>query len=334
MTSKQRLFVVAVVGLLCGGCATGLEGVGAGVSPAGDAARCQSLTSGIGVNLQVHSSDHFLLLASADDASAAATGRFLDQVYSRFYDSFMRAGFSPRPQSDRLVCVCFDSYNQLDSYGRAADSTEASWMDGYYSYRTNRIAIVRASAAHQVARAPATPAGRNVAAAAAPYGAASGDGLNLRTTTHELAHQLAFNSGLQRRDATYPFWLTEGLATNFEADASGAFGLDPKDPCHRCRLGDAKAGHRLIPLSSFTGMMELSSAGGQSTQDAYAQAWGLFHFLLANHRDGLRRYMADLTGVQFARVDSQSLQRRFIDDFGPIEPLEKDFLRFIDAQNR
>jgi len=160
-----------------------------------------------------------------------------------------------------------------------------------------------------------------------------GDGLNLRTTTHELAHQLAFNSGLQRRDATYPFWLTEGLATNFEADASGAFGLDPRT-LSPLPPGRRQGRPQIDPAEQLHRHDGTVLCRGQSTQDAYAQAWGLFHFLLANHRDGLRRYMADLTGVQFARVDSQSLQRRFIDDFGPIEPLEKDFLRFIDAQNR
>jgi hypothetical protein len=161
-------------------------------------------------------------------------------------------------------------------------------------------------------------------------GPAASGGPNIRTITHELAHQLAFNSGLQRRDATYPFWLTEGLATNFEADSPNSVGLGREDSHYRQRLIEAKAGGRLIPLERFVGMTDWTAGLGSATRDAYAQSWGLFHFLLQSHPGELKKYLAELSPLWLPQQNAESLRRRFIAVFGPVKPLEEDFLRSID----
>jgi len=338
---RAVLTIVAGIVLFAGGCASGLQGVGAGTSPSADAANCVAIASRIGVNLRVHETDRFLLVSSLDSASATATGEFLDEVHRRFYQSFSLAGFEPKPTPDKLICVCLDSYNLLDAYGREADGAEVSWMDAFYSHRTNRVAVVRTgnrpgeyAAVKTVSTTSAKPAAPGKIAALGNWAAGrcgpASLCLNLRTITHELAHQLAFNSGLQRRGAMYPFWLTEGLATNFEADFSGPFDLDQGDTCHRCRLIDAKAGRRLIPLEQFVGMTELNPAQSQSACQTYAQAWGLFGYLLKNHPRELKRYMAELSSVWVGPQDSESLRRRFVAIFGPVSPLERDFQAYID----
>jgi hypothetical protein len=311
---------VALALLTGGRIANSGTGIAASVN---DADRCISEAAQSGASLQAHPTDHFVLLSSADGASAAATGVFLEQVRQQFYASFAGAGFLPRPSSDKLVCVCVDSYSQLDSYARLVDDVEASWMGGYYSHRTNRVAIVRFPGG---ARGMSNRISAQSAVSAAPSGSYSGsgsDGLNLRTVTHELAHQLAFNSGLQQRGVNYPFWVTEGLATNFEADESGAYGLSRSDAGYRSRLIQLKANGRLIPLSSFVRMMSLSSGQDQSARDAYAQAWGLFRYLFLHHRQELKEY---ISGWPKSR---QSPERRFAEVFGPIEPLERDFQRSL-----
>jgi hypothetical protein len=327
------LVVVAVLGLSLGGCSTGYHSLVAGVDGRQDAANCAALASRMGQSLQVYPSDHFLVLTSADSASAAETGRFLDQVYSRFFESFRQAGFAPRPQSAKLVCVCFNSYSQMDAYARAADGVEASWMDGYYSYGTNRIVVVRSgSSAQKHAQAPTVFSLGAAATYSSP--ASSSVGLNVRTVTHELAHQIAFNSGLQNRDVTYPFWLTEGLATNFEADMSGLYGLGSKNSCHRCQLAATKSRGKLMPLEQLVSMTDLATGRSQSIHDTYAQAWGLFHYLYQNHREALKGYMS---GGALGWPGSQSREsnvRRFVNAFGPIDAMEKDFLRSIDTSVR
>lgn len=322
---KPGWLIGAAFSLLTAGCSRGLVGV----TPEGDAARCVSLASEMGVRLQMHPTNHFLLMSTANSESDRATGRFLDQVAERFYGSFGQAGFSLSPPGYKLVCVCLDSYGELDAYGRKADGAEASWMDGYYSYRTNRVAVVRVGGTRRPQGAtPLLPPGDGAAYAYSCGEAALRDGLNLTTATHEVAHQLAFNSGLQNPDATYPFWLTEGLAANFEADSSGAYGLAQQTSRYGRRLGDVKARGRLVPLAQFVGMID-APACDQEIREAYAQAWGLFAYLLQHHREQLKGYLASLGEAPFGYQDSESLRRRFVAAFGAIDLLEKEFASFI-----
>jgi hypothetical protein len=232
-----------------------------------------------------------------------------------------------------LIWVSLNSYGALEAYGRVADGAEVSWMDAYYSQRTNRVVTAMA-----VGRPAAQAAGgargssSNIAAFGDPGGeqVASG-GMNIRIITHELTHQFAFNSGLQRRGATYPFWLTEGLATNCEADSLDLVGLGHEDNRYQHRLSEAKAGGRLLPLNQFVGMTEYPE--GLATRDLYAQSWGFFHYLLQSHPFALKNYMAELSSVWLPQQNAESLRHRFIAVFGPVKPLEEDFLRFIDGSH-
>ncbi len=303
--------------LLLGSCAGSFD-----PRPQLDADRCITAASRTGADLQSCQTDHFILLSSADGPSAASTGALLERMRQRFIASFDAAGFSLQLSPDRLVCVCLDSYQQLESYARLVDDVEASWMGGYYSYRTNRVAFVRFPSA---ARAPANAAPSASSKAVAAYCGREGDGMNLRTVTHEMTHQLAFNSGLQPKSVEYPFWATEGLATNFEADDPAACSLSRSDAGYMARLARAKAAGRLIPLAQFVAMTGVSS-DDQAARDAYAQAWGLFHYLFLNRRPQLQQYMARWS-------PNQSPQRQFTDAFGPIAPLERDFQRFLAQQN-
>jgi hypothetical protein len=120
------------------------------------------------------------------------------------------------------------------------------------------------------------------------------------------------------------------LATNFESDSLDTVGLQWKDCRYRQRLIEAKASGRLISLEQFTGMTPQSVGPGASTLDAYAQSWGLFRYLLERHPDALKKYMSELASVWTPRQNPETLRRRFIAVFGPVRPLEEDFLRFVD----
>ena len=303
-----------------------------GATPARDAARCIALASTIGLPLQVHETDRFLVLSAPNSASATTIERILDQVCLRFYEQFDKAGFKPRTLPDKLVWVCFDSYDAFEAYGRKADGAEVSWMDAYYSHRTNRVAMtiagVRPSANVQQHRSGSS--GYLAASGDPGAGHAASDTLNVRTITHELTHQLAFNSGLQRRGAAYPFWLTEGLATNFEADGADGVALGREDSRHRQRLIGAKRGGNLIAMEEFVGMTQCPAGQGAATREAYAQAWGFFRYLLETRPAAFRKYLAELSSPMLPQQTSASLRSRFVAIMGPIKPLEEGFLRFID----
>lgn len=275
----------------------------AGAASTRDAASCVAIASDIGLTFQANETDHFLVLSSRDDPSASATGRLVDQVYLRFYEQLSRAGFSLKPPQDKLILVRFTSYSALEAYGWKANQTDVSWMDAFYSSSTNRVAVAVAEG-----RTPEQ---------------------HMRTITHELTHQLSFNSGLQRRGVTYPLWLTEGLAMNFESGALETVGLEWNDSRFEQRIADITASRRWIPLDQFAGMTSRSVGAGSATLDAYAQSCVFFRYLLERRPQDLKKYMAEMISVWNPQQSPEDLRRRFIAVFGPVRPLEEDFLRYV-----
>src|SRR5690606_28209818 len=66
----------------------------------------------------------------------------LEKTYERFYDAF--ADFAPEPTDTRLIAVLFDKHDAYVQYATDADRIDMSWSNGYYSARTNRVALVLA----------------------------------------------------------------------------------------------------------------------------------------------------------------------------------------------
>lgn len=327
--SRRRL--LAAMLCLCSLSCSSMQAMSADAA-ARDAKRCKALVASLGVDLQVRQSAHFYLVSSAGASPMEHTGQLLDGVYQGFYASFTGAGFKVGTLPEKLVCVCFNSYEEFENYGRAADGTEASWMDGYYSYRTNRVAVVRSGAGGSAPVTAAARPGGPAAMYSAPRQASPTDGLNFRTTSHELAHQLAFNSGIQKQGVGYPFWLTEGLATNFESESPEGVGLQSKPTRYTSRLASARNAGRLIPLDRLATMTSLPTTEGEATRDAYAQAWGLFRFLLDSRSEQLRSYMASLARSWPGEKSEQSLRRRFVQAFGDPAALEREFQQFVLSQ--
>lgn len=319
--------IFAAVLLSWVGCAPEGQGPIVDTSPAADAARCQALARRMGLALQVHESKQFLLISADDSGAAERTGEILDQASARFHGAFAAAGLPATVPAGKLVWVCFATYDALEAYGRQVDGVEVSWMDAFYSLRTNRVAVVQGASGATTAKAPARQRSEGVAFAG-PGGQTPAAGeLNLRTLTHELAHQLAFNGGLQRRGLTYAFWLTEGLATNFEADLPADINLGRDDPGYRDRLALTKASGGLIPLEQFVTMTQPPAS---TARQAYAQAWGLFHYLFERRREQLRDYLALSARAPVGEPGERALRQRFVACFGEIAPLQEEFLRFVD----
>jgi plasmid stabilization system protein ParE len=76
-------------------------------------------------------------------------------------------------------------------------------------------------------------------------------------------------------------------------------------------------------------MTEMRGGSDQATRDAYAQAWGLFRYLLQRRPQQLARYMSALAAAGRWDQGSPSLGGRFVEAFGPIALLEADYHRFI-----
>jgi Protein of unknown function (DUF1570) len=282
---------------------------------------------------------HFDLLHKPGASFATLAGTTLERAYQHFYEVFGQAGFDLSRPADRLIWICFPQKSSFDRYALRVEGMDLSWLDGYYSTLTNRVAIVQADEgpSPQEETAPVLPREVRVAVAAnrSPredvLPMAPGPQFDVTRLTHEAAHQLSFNSGLQKRGVMYPLWVSEGLATNFEFSGGANPGLDRANLPRRNGLCNAYATGGLTPLRQFvvqTTVPPDASVGRRY----YAQAWGFFRFLLTEHPEALRAYLRQLAQTRPERRDALTMFTEFTQAFGPLAPLESAWYAFLARQ--
>jgi Protein of unknown function (DUF1570) len=98
--------------------------------------------------------------------------------------------------------------------------------------------------------------------------------VDLGTAAHEMIHQLASDSGLVPRHDTFPVWLHEGLAAQFEVIRGGQWAGISR--AHDLRLPDWR---RLQSPLRLERLVRNAGFGRGYNRDLYAQAWALVYFL-------------------------------------------------------
>lgn len=287
-------------------------------------------------NLQLHRTPHFVLVHSMDGNWAGEMGAILEQVRLDFFQSFKSAGFSLQPTNQALPWICFSDRSDFDAYAFQTDGrNNVDWLEEYYSSRTNRVTMVRESP-RRLAEAPVTP-GVVLTGGLSAYHSESdsaGDNqLDLRRATHEAAHQLAFNSGIQRRGVMYPFWVAEGLATNFEAGPDGRYGLGTDNLPREEALRDAYARGDVLDLEEFVVLTRVPAPGAR-LNDVYAQAWGLFHFLLKEYPTELNNYLRRLAALEPGWRSESMLREEFVASLGDVSEIDREWQVFLKNLSR
>jgi len=274
--------------------------------------------------LGLHDSPRFRLLYDGDTAWAQHIAELLESSATNFYRSFSHMNVELDPVPAPLTWICFNDADAFRSYASSADRMKGTGLDAYYSARTNRVAMLRKS--------------DDQARTGTGYGWNSSTGLHavdeaysLRhadavRVMHEVAHQLAFNTGLQKRGVTYPMWATEGLATNFETGRLPIVATEPGNPRSK-RLMEIRQSGRLIPLHDLVAMTRVESP--HNSHDVYAQAWGLFRMLHLRHGESLMAYFEDMRRYPTGRGDTRKLRDQFVKSFGPMEDMQRQWDDFL-----
>jgi hypothetical protein len=338
---KQLLFIFLIVGALgsfssnCGG-SESRQAAKATPSSREFSADLALLRSLAGSSFEATSTEHFTIIHEVGADGIADTGRALEAARLHFYDVFAKAGFELARPQERFVWICFPQQGGFNRYAEHIEGMDLSWLDGYYSTRTNRVAVVQPSP-RMVAleQKIASRAGnRRIVLAAGKQqdegvlAISSEQHLDITRLTHELAHQLAFNSGLQTRGVMYPVWVSEGLATNFESSDTTSAGLALPNLARGKCLATAFAEGELIPLREFVVQTRVPS-GAQESRQHYAQAWGLFRFLLTERPRQLQAYLHRTANLRVGRRDSGVLLREFTAAFGTPDVLEPAWMGFV-----
>lgn len=296
----------------------------------------------LGNSIQTDSTEHFSILHGTGASYVPGTSKTLERAYKQFYETFSQAGFDLAQSTDRLVWICFPEQSKFDEYSLRVEGTDLSWLDGYYSTLTNRVAVVepspRISPRDKPEASNDSGSRTNPAANTQPNQevlamSADESQVDLARLTHELAHQLAFNSGLQKRGVMYPFWVSEGLATNFEFDWLAGPGPASCSTARRDCLVKMYTSGELTPLSQFA-IQTKAPASASRSRRYYAQAWAFFQFLLTERSDNLRSYLHQIAALSPGQRTAQVLLREFTDGFGSPESIEISWNAFLDRQAR
>ena len=156
--------------------------------------------------------------------------------------------------------------------------------------------------------------------------------MNAVKTVHEAAHQLAFNTGIQKRHVDYPLWFCEGLACSFEIeDRSGRRGPSIVNYGRLAVCKEAIKRGTLIPVEQFISQPQPAVMDESTTGIFYAEGWALFHYLYKTNRAGMEKYLlAYQTVPPVAQVPADQRRKLFTDAFGDdFATLDKKFTTYL-----
>ena len=152
-----------------------------------------------------------------------------------------------------------------------------------------------------------------------------------RTVSHESAHQIMFNAGLQLNPRNQPRWLFEGLASTFEPlDRKREFGphtnnYSPKRMQQIIRLQTENAVPTLTDLVSSSYKAEYNKKNSSSV---YAMGSMLVNFLYQHYPDEFKEYLKILAKSKPTR-GGLDRKRMFSHAFGDPDVLQPAFEVFV-----
>jgi len=269
---------------------------------------------------------HFVICFDTSRAYAQWCGALFEKLHEAFINYWRKAGVEVEATRRPLVVVIFSDRQRYEAHAARDLGAAADRVVGYYNLLTNRITTFDLTGSDQLARRPASSAGRaGVEILASPEAA----GL-VSTLVHEASHQMAFNCRMHRRLAPVPVWLSEGVATFFETPDPGGRGWKRIGGVNRPRLETFLASYRPGVLDEIVrGDDPFRAAEG--AVDAYARAWALTAFLAQTRKGALVDYINAIgTKPPLSPDDPETRMKEFVAAFGA-EPrdLEQPLMKFL-----
>jgi hypothetical protein len=231
-----------------------------------------------------HTTAHYVVLSSGTRSFAESTARLLESLYQGLITSFRKCGMTVHEAEFPLVAIIDRTERMFRSRGDVPAEAHA-----YYDPLSNRI--------HLFETRDRDLEGPELAALRQP-----------QTVAHEGTHQVLQNIGIQPRLASWPVWLTEGLAefcapTTTQAHGQWA-GFRQVNPLHMATLRDLDdpLSHdfsSVVPLRDRSparrwGRPTIEEILGRTTLEPtdYAVAWALTHYLATRRPREFLKYLA------------------------------------------
>jgi hypothetical protein len=292
-----------------------------------------------------YDSRHFVALSNAPAGFTEYRLSNCEAIHSLFFEHFRRRGFAVREPAGKLMVAIFASQAGFEAYlGRPMSSA----VTGVYHTPSNRLLVYdygnnrafKAVAKRSEDLAKSTPASgmerHRLLVELSRRVRDRRDDTNISTIMHEVAHQLSFNGGMLNRQGDAPAWLAEGLACYCESTVNGAWqGLGEPNPNRVAVLARVRqGGGRFLPLRSLVsddGWLRKATSTQQVVL-GYSQSWALFSFLMREHPDRLRRYLALIYPRRTAEHRLTDFAQAFGADLARLDRRYQAYLREVVRQ--
>jgi len=261
-----------------------------------------------GSGFEVSGTGHYLVVHPQGEKDKWAQ-RFED-LYRSFVHYFRVRGFQVKEPEFPLIAVVFPNKQAYYQHARETGSRIPPNFLGHYSPQTNRVYLYDTS--HET----------------------GGDWTqNAETIIHEATHQTAFNGGIHTRYAGTPRWVSEGLATMFEARGvwNSSRYRSQKDRINRGRLLDFQQYLKKRPELSCKHLVESDSPFQRNPAAAYAEAWALSFYLCETRPRLYSKYLATTAArPRFADYSRAERVKDFETVFGDQwKMLDVQFVRYM-----
>ena len=279
---------------------------------------------------QVLKTDHYTIFYETTPEYARWCGTLLERLYDSFSQFSTKQELKlPEPEFP-LVVVMFANVKNYRAFSREELSSFDSSVIGYYSFQTNRMVCYDLSGEETYTehRPSATKSKIHRQILKRPEALKQ-----VATLIHEATHQLAYNRGISVRYGDTPLWFNEGLALYFETpDAHNKDGWKSVGKINPLRIGTVR---KALP-NWRSGTLEALITNdallreSETAEQSYANAWALTWFLIKTRRDQYAQYIQTINQKKPLFWDKpEDRLKDFEDAFGPIEKLEKAFVRYM-----
>ena len=213
----------------------------------------------------------YLYVYDSSDLFAEVTSRMLETMFRGMVGYMQTQKLEVQPPELPLVVIIFRTEAEFQRYRPMPADVLA-----YYDVVSNRVVMYEETKLWQIKRELALQQA-------------------ISTITHEGAHQILHNIGVQQRLSQWPMWLNEGLAEFFAPTT-----MDREIKWKQVgQVNDL----RMFELEQYLKGRSADDADGQLvaqtvgaarlTSTGYAAAWALTHYLAKNQRDDFHRFLRD-----------------------------------------
>lgn len=232
-------------------------------------------------------------------------------------------------ESDVPLCVIiFKSKKEFDDYSIATLGSVQGSALAYYNMKSNQVVMYDLTGTAQFSGRRVTSSQQINAIFQRPEAEPM-----IATIIHEAVHQIAFNSGLQKRFAPCPFWLNEGLAMYFEVpDLKSKRGWNAIGQVNNMRLRQLRKMLSGDQSNFFDAIIQGDQKFREPEQilNSYAEAWAMTYFLMKRKPKELGAYLKQLNASQLlSEPDEEQRVALFEKHFGKVADVKAECFRFI-----